>query len=94
VPGKRKKDPEYYALRATLETLLDGAEAYRRRLEGELAATRGEPEPYMHLVRALERQITIVRRLEELLDDQVWPVLVELANSSAYVEHARTRDYF
>jgi hypothetical protein len=94
VPGKRRKDPEYYAMRGILEQFLDAAEGYRRRLEGELAAARGEPEPYMHLVRALERQIGIVQRLEAALDEEIWPVLIEVANSSAYVEHARTRDYF
>lgn len=94
MPGKRKKDQEYYELRDDLEQFLDTAERYRVKLEAELAAARAEPEPYQHLIRALERQIARARKLESLLDDQIWPVLIELANVSAYVEHARTRDYF
>jgi hypothetical protein len=94
MPGKRKKDQEYYDLRNILEQFLETTERYRAKLEAELAAARAEPEPYMHLVRALEREIAIARKLETQLDEQVWPILIELANSSAYVEHARTRDYF
>lgn len=92
--GKRKKDQEYYQLRDVLEQFLDTAEGYRLRLEAELAEARSVQEPYMHLVRALERQITTTRKLESLLDEQVWQVLIEIANGSAYVEHTRTRDYF
>lgn len=94
MPGKRRKDPEYRELKDILEQFLDTAERYRLKLESEIAGARAEPEPYQHLIRALERQITTARRLETLLDEQVWAVLIQLANGSAYVEHARTRDYF
>jgi len=93
-PGKRRKDPEYGELRDVLERFRDVAEGYRGRLEGELAAARSEPDPYLHLIRPLERQIASIRRLEALVDDEVWTLLIELANVSAYIEHARTRDYF
>jgi hypothetical protein len=92
--GKRKKDPEFYELRELLQQFVDKTEQYRRRLEGEMGAAHAEPEPYMHLIRALERQIATVRELEAVLDDRVWPVLVQVANGSAYVEHTRTRDFF
>jgi hypothetical protein len=91
---KRKKDPEYYRLREVLEEFLNVAEDYRVRLEAELAAVKSEPDPYLHLVRPLERQIDALRHLESHVDDHVWPKLIELANVSAYIEHARTRDYF
>lgn len=95
IPGsKRRKDPEYGELREVLEGFRDIAEAYRERLERELDAARSEPDPYLHLIRPLERQIESIRRLESLVDDDVWPLLIELANVSAYIEHARTRDYF
>ena len=94
MPGKRKKDPEYARLREILEEFLDVAESYRARLEKELASVQREPEPYLHLIRPLERQLASIRRLEELLDEDVWPRLIELANVSAYIAHARTRDYF
>lgn len=92
--AKRKKDPEYNQLRDVLEEFLNVAEAYRERLEAELASVKGEADPYLHLVRPLERQIESLRRLEAHVDDQIWPRLIELANVSAYIEHARTRDYF
>jgi hypothetical protein len=92
--AKRKKDPEYQRLRDVLEEFLDVAEAYRARLEAELESVRAEPDPYVHLIRPLERQIDSLRKLETHMDDQVWPRLIELANVSAYIEHARTRDYF
>jgi hypothetical protein len=69
-------------------------EDYQKSLEAELEAAKAEPEPYMHLVRALEQQLGNVRALMELLDDQVWTALISVGNGSAYVEHARTRDYF
>lgn len=94
MPGKRHKDPEYGELRDVLERFRDIAEDYRSRLERELAVAQAEPEPYMHLVRPLERQIASIRRLETLVDEGVWPLLIEIANVSAYIEHARTRDYF
>lgn len=94
MPGKRKKDPEYYELREILERFLDAAERYRLRLEGELTAARAEREPYEHLIRALEAQMATTRNLETVLDEQAWPIVIRLANGSAYVEHARTRDYF
>lgn len=94
MPGKRKKDQEYYQLRGILGQFLDAAEGYRKRLEAELAAARAEQEPYMHLIRPLERQIAVIQKLEAVLDEQIWPTLIELANVSAYVEHGRTRDYF
>ncbi len=93
-PGKRKKDPQIAELRAALEQFQDIAEAYRQSLEAELAAARAEVEPYDHLIRALERQIASLRSLEALLDDRLWPDLIALANVSAYVQHARTREYF
>ena len=94
MPGKRHKDPEYGELRDVLERFRDIAEGYRGRLEQELATAKSEPDPYLHLIRPLERQIESIKRLEVLVDDEVWPLLIELANVSAYIEHARTRDYF
>jgi len=94
MPGKRHKDPEYAKLREILEQFLDLAQGYRARLEQELAGAQAEPEPYLHLIRPLERQVTSIRRLEALVDEDVWPLLIELANVSAYIAHARTRDYF
>jgi hypothetical protein len=94
MPGKRKKDPEIRVLRDGLENLLDNAEGYRARLERELEATRSEPEPYLHLIRALESQIESIRKLENTLDEQVWPEIIKLGHGSSYVEHTRTRDYF
>jgi hypothetical protein len=94
MPGKRKKDPEYYQLKDTLEQLLNIAEAYRARLEAELAAEQGRADAYLHLVRPLERQIEALKKLEAALDQSVWPMVIEIANTSAYIEHARTRDYF
>lgn len=94
MPGKRKKDPEIHGLREALERFQDLAEAYRASLERELATARAEPEPYEHLIRALERQIASLRALEHLLDERVWADLIALANGSAYVQHARTREYF
>jgi chromosome segregation ATPase len=93
-PGKRKKDPQIAELRAALEQFQDIAETYRQGLEAELAAARAEEEPYNHLIRALERQIASLRNLEAILDDRLWPDLIALANGSAYVQHARTREYF
>ena len=92
--GKRKKDPEVLEIRQELEHLLLTVEDYRARLEQELERARTEPEPYDPLLRALDSQIGSVRRLETLLDEQVWPQIVRLAHGSSYVEHARTRDYF
>ena len=92
--AKRKKDPEYHRLRDVLEEFLNVAEAYRERLEAELQSVRQEPDPYLHLVRPLERQIDSLRKLEAHVDDEIWPRLIEIANVSAYIEHARTRDYF
>ena len=92
--GKRKKDEAVHAIRAALEALLDANDAYRAQLEGELKAAHAEPEPYGHLIRSLERQITHTRELEQAVEDQVWPHVISLANGSAYVEHTRTRDYF
>jgi hypothetical protein len=91
---KRKKDPEYHRLREVLEEFLNVAEDYRARLETELAKEQAAAEPYLHLVRPLQRQIDALQQLEAHVDDQVWPRLIELANVSAYIEHARTRDYF
>jgi hypothetical protein len=94
VPGKRKKDAAVHEIRKALERLHDVVEAYRRSLEAELTATLAEAEPYGHLVRSLERQIGSLRNLEEALDEQVWPQVIGIANTSAYVEHTRTRDFF
>ena len=94
MPGKRKKDPEFNLMREALENLLDVTEDYRERLEAELAAARAELEPYPPLIRSLESQIASLRRMETLLDDQAWPLLIRLGHGSSYVEHARTRDYF
>ncbi len=94
MPGKRKKDPEYYQLKDTLGRLLDTAEVYRARLESELAEEQRRPDAYLHLVRPLERQIDALEKLEAALDQSVWPMVLEIANTSAYIEHARTRDYF
>lgn len=94
MPGKRKKDQAFYDARDGLESLLAIVEQYQKDLEAELEAAKAEPEPYMHLVRAIEQQLGNVRELVSLLDDQVWTAVIALGNSSAYVEHARTRDYF
>ena len=94
MPGKRRKDPEYYKLRDDLERFLDNAERYREKLEAELSSAKSETPTYDHLIRALERQIVRARKLETMLDEGVWPILIELANVSAYVQHTRTRDYF
>jgi hypothetical protein len=94
VQGKRKKDPEIAVIRQILEDLIDAAEVYRERLEGELEAARAEQEPYEHLIRSLNSQIGSVRNLEMSLDEQIWPQIVRLAHGSSYVEHTRTRDYF
>ena len=94
MPGKRKKDPEIAVIRQSLEDLLDAAEDYREKLERELDAARVEEEPYEHLLRSLESQIASVRKLEMLLDEEMWPQIVRLAHGSSYVEHTRTRDYF
>ena len=93
-PGKRRKDAAIGELREALERVQDLAEAYRSALEAELSGARAEPQPYEHLVRALERQIASVRTLEETLDERVWPELIALANGSAYIAHTRTRDFF
>jgi flagellar biosynthesis chaperone FliJ len=93
-PGKRKKDPEIKLLRDALENLLDLAEDYRHRLEGELETARSEKEPYMALLRSLESQIESLRQMEATLDDQVWPQIIRLGHGSSYVEHTRTRDFF
>src|SRR5438093_11939996 len=92
--GKRTKDPEIAELRAALERFHDLTEAYRQSLEAEFAAAGREAEPYEQLVRALARQIDALRRLETMLDEGLWPDLIALANGSAYVQHARTREYF
>lgn len=94
MPGKRKKDPEIAVIRQSLEDLLDAAEDYREKLERELDAARVEEEPYEHLLRSLKSQIASVRKLEMLLDEEIWPQIVRLAHGSSYVEHTRTRDYF
>jgi hypothetical protein len=94
MPGKRKKDPEIAVIRQILEDLLDAAEDYREKLERELDAARTDEEPYEHLLRSLKSQITSVRKLEMLLDEEIWPQIVRLAHGSSYVEHTRTRDYF
>ena len=94
MPGKRKKDPEINLMREALEGLFDVTEDYRESLETELAAARTEPDPYLPLIRALESQIASVSKMETLLDDQAWPLVIRLGHGSSYVEHARTRDYF
>jgi hypothetical protein len=94
MPGKRKKDPEYHELREILEQLLDATERYRRRLEDEQVAARAEPQPYEHLIRALDAQIATTRELETQLDGGIWPLVIRLGNGSAHVEHTRTRGYF
>jgi hypothetical protein len=81
-------------IREILEDLLDAAEDYREKLERELDAARAEEEPYEHLLRSLKSQIASVRKLEMLLDEEIWPQTVRLAHGSSYVEHTRTRDYF
>ncbi|MBM4465029.1 MAG: hypothetical protein FJ014_05650 [Chloroflexi bacterium] len=92
--AKRKTDPQVYRIQEHLETLLNTVEDYCKDLEVELTAARAEAEPYAHLIRALEMQITTVRKVESLLDDQVWPEVIHMRHGSSYVAHTRTRDYF
>src|SRR6266545_6280710 len=91
--AKRKKDQAYYDIREGLDHLLGLVDSYEQQLETELAAANAEAEPYMHLVRALEQQLGHVKQLASVLDDQVWPAVISVGNGSAYVQHARTRDY-
>lgn len=92
--GKRKKDAAIAEIRAALEQLLDELDKYHVQLQTELEEERQKQEPYDHLLRALERQIASIEKMEATLDETAWEQLIRLANGSAYVEHARTRDYF
>jgi hypothetical protein len=92
--GKRRKEPAILHLREALEHFHDLVEGYREDLKNELTAARAEQEPYPHLIRALDRQIAALHHLEMMLDEQMWPEVVKLANTSPWIEHTRTRDFF
>jgi hypothetical protein len=94
MPGKRQREPAIHDLRAALETFHDLVDRYRERLEVERAGAVARAVPDDHLVRALDRQISQARRLEGLLDEQLWPEMIALANGSASLAHARTGGFF
>lgn len=91
---KRSTEPEAIAIHSRLEDLLDAVEAYRQDLEQELAASMREAMPYPPLLRALEMQIEKLREMESVVNDKLWPAVINLRHGSSYVAHARTRDYF
>lgn len=90
---KRKKDPQTYALIETTEDLLEIIEEYREELETRVEAFCAQ-SPSSERITALENLITKMKAFEELVDLQVWDLVRNIANGSAYVEHARTGDYF
>jgi hypothetical protein len=90
---KRKKDPQTYALIETTEDLLDLLEMYREELETRMEDLRAQSAPSERITE-LENLITKTKALEDLVDLDVWDLVRNIANGSAYVEHARTGDYF
>jgi hypothetical protein len=91
--AKRKKDPQTYVLRELTEDLLDIVEIYHVRLQEELEILRAQSGPEAR-IKTIEEQINQVEALEQLVDKEVWDLVRSLGNGSAYVEHARTGDYF
>jgi hypothetical protein len=90
---KRKKDPQTYALRDTTEDLLDILEDYQEEMMARLEDLRRQSAPSDRII-ALEELIAKAKALEALVDLEVWDLVRNIANGSAYVEHARTGEYF
>ena len=93
-PGKRVRDEETLRIKEAYQTLLAEVTAYHDRLQAELQDERARTEPYGHLVRALERQVERVERFADLLREDGLNAVLDITNTSGYVSHARTRDFF
>jgi hypothetical protein len=94
MPGKRQKEPVIHEMRAALEAFHDLVDGYREHLEAERGGAVARAAPDAHLVRALDRQIAQARRIDAVLDEQLWPELIALANGSASLAHTRSGDFF
>jgi hypothetical protein len=92
--GKRVRDAEVHRIHDAFQNLLGEVAAYHDRLVAELADERSRSEPYPHLVAALDRQIARVAEFREQLEDEGLSAVVDIANTSGYVAHARTREFF
>ena len=92
--GKRKRDAEVDDMKAAFQGLLHGVTTYEQRIASELEQARAETPAYQPLVAALEKQMEQLTALHDHLSDDVMAQIISIANTSGYVAHARTREFF
>jgi hypothetical protein len=92
--GKRVRDPNVHRIRDAFQALLAEVVGYHDQLSAELAKERASDEPYPPLMTALERQIERLAAFQELLEEDGLQAVIDISNTSGYVSHTRTREFF
>lgn len=82
------KDQELLVLHRHMDAAAEALEGYQRRLADEIAATE-QPGGDEDLRRILKSQLAFADRMWELLDGEVWDLLLEMTNRSGSLNVAR-----